>query len=171
MDSFTRFSTFIFLVNNRLWFTQNKKSRKHWIYVCFCAAAACMLPMCLYACLTTLGHEMTMRWQIVSWEISKIWTSHHWPSGDPSLAHLTLQPGSIRWAKAWCPRSVLLYLGQVNLEGRPIISFTLLELFYIPATWDNSCTGRNPEPTAPLTIGPRISSQYLMVVRVPLPCL
>lgn len=86
MDSFTRFSTFIFLVNNRLWFTQNKKSKKHWIYVCFCAAAACMLPMCLYACLTTLGHEMTMRRQIVSWEISKIGpvitdlvVTHHWP--------------------------------------------------------------------------------------------
>lgn len=83
-----------------------------------------------------------------------------------------------RATETWCRRVLLLDLGQVIVGSSQWSQFLYppRNCLHTFVTWDLalSHTTRNPGPTGPvegLTLGPDISSQYLIAVRVSLPTL
>ena len=96
----------------------------------------------------------------------------------PTPGQSVVQRGVGGWSETWCPRCAQLdSIGFRSGEraGQSIASMpsSCRNCWHTPATWGLalSCIRRNPGPTAPaygLTRGLRISSRYLMSVRLPL---
>ena len=112
-----------------------------------------------------------MRWRMVSWGISsQTWTK-------ASANSWTVCGATWRW---WMERDMMSQMCSIGFRsgeraGQSIASMpsSCRNCWHTPATWGLalSCIRRNPGPTAPaygLTRGLRISSRYLMAVRLPL---